>query len=134
MAWTVKTEYKKSVTQIDYWEKDGVTIAHEIGWRWGEFTFHKKPDFSEYIPSEGCDLYEIGDFDIETLDDGCWEDYTVRHVSKGLEMSDEQLQALVDQINDDGDELFAGEKLADLGWYCSNSELYVEGPLIVEEV
>ena len=44
MTWRVSTREKKSVVQIDTWEKDDMTMQREIGWRWGHFLYDEKPN------------------------------------------------------------------------------------------
>ena len=128
MKFKISTLEKKNVSQIEVWTKNGVTLTHTIGWRWGWATLKEKPDLSNYNESEGINIY---DFDLidQDLDDGVWEDYDY-----SSETNPDNVKVLEEEVD-----IFLEENgyiidLDELGWENIDTELRFSGPLEVEEV
>ena len=115
-VWKVEPTWKKSLTEIQYWMKDGKTITYEIGWRWGEFYYTTEGDEPPVI-EEGSDLMCIEGADLMdwSTDDGCWEDYSFGDMS-------EEEQEEIQTFFDDGNSIY---DLEEQGWVMSECELIV---------
>ena len=114
--WKVEPNWKKSLSEIQYWTKDGKTIEYETGWRWGTFYYNTEGDEPPVI-EEGTDLFCVEDADLEdwSTDDGCWDDYTFHNMT---EEDQEEIQAFLDEGNSIYD-------LEEQGWVMSDSEMVV---------
>ena len=121
----ISTLEKKNVTQIDIWKKDGVTLYHTTGWRWGTVTVAEAPDLSKYDEEEGIDIYQL-DVDDHELDDGVYEDW--EYVSDGGEQANLLEEEVNAQVEENG---FVD--LDELGWDNIDTEVWFRGPLEVTE-
>ena len=121
----ISTLEKKNVTQIDIWKKDGVTLYHTTGWRWGNVTVAEAPDLSEYDEEEGIDIYQL-DVDDHDLDDGVYEDW--EYVSDQSEQSTLLQEEVNAQVEENG-----YVDLDELGWDNIDTEVWFRGPLEVTE-
>ena len=141
-TWIIRTHYKKSCEQIEYYYNrkiPGAKIIVRDGFRRAEFTIettdNEFPDieFDEVPGGDGkrdsLDLFSlIGDnIDntemVEMFDGGCWGDVEIEGVDEDEE---ERLRELIDEegayaLEDDGD------------WYLSDTECWVWGPLELED-
>ena len=124
-TWKIEPTFKKSVVERQLWTKDGHTITHEIGWRWGEFVIETEGDEKPELNEDGdIDLfscgYELQDF---STNDGCWEetDFNIQ--------DDDTKEKL---------ELFLEENsvfdLEDDGWEMTDSEMWITCPITIEKV
>lgn len=114
--WKVEPTWKKSLSEIQYWTKDGKTIEYETGWRWGTFYYNTEGDEPPVI-EDGTDLFCVDDADLEdwSTDDGCWDDYTFHNMT---EEEQEEIQNYFDEGNSVYD-------LEEQGWIMSDSEMIV---------
>ena len=141
-TWTIRTHYKKSCEQIEYYYNrniPGAKIIVRDGFRRAEFTIETTDDefpaieFDEVPGGDGkrdsLDLFSlIGDnIDstelVEMFDGGCWGDIEIEGVDEDEE---ERLRELIDEegayaLEDEGD------------WYLSDTECWVWGPLELED-
>lgn len=141
-TWTIRTHYKKSCEQIEYYYNrkiPGAKIIVRDGFRRAEFTIETTDDefpdieFDEVPGGDGkrdsLDLFSlIGDnIDstemVEMFDGGCWGDIEF----EGLTL--EQEEELEEFINENG--AYALEDEGD--WYLSDTECWVWGPLELED-
>jgi hypothetical protein len=140
--WTIRTHYKKSCEQIEYYYNrniPGAKIIVRDGFRRAEFTIETTDDefpaieFDEVPGGDGkrdsLDLFGlIGDnIDstelVEMFDGGCWGDIEIEGVD---EEEEERLREFIDEegayaLEDEGD------------WYLSDTECWVWGPLELED-
>ena len=90
-TWKVTTEYKKSVEEHEFWEKDGKTIIRVTGYRWGTWTVNTSdnnpPNFNrvrnplgneelDSVDMNNCFENNIEEVEMESLDDG-WYSETI---------------------------------------------------------
>ena len=141
-TWTIRTHYKKSCEQIEYYYNRKIPSAKIIvrdGFRRAEFTIETTDDefpaieFDEVPGGDGktdsLDLFSlIGDnIDstemVEMFDGGCWGDIEIEGVD---EEEEERLREFIDEngayaLEDEGD------------WYLSDTEVWVCGPVEVTD-
>lgn len=119
--WRIRNYHKKNAVERQFWTKDGVTIVRDEGFRWGEWTCEsdQRPD----IDLDNADGYDVTgsdlDWDIDFMDDGCWDDWTWPD-----DMSNEERQRIQDLWNEnwiDG--------LEDDGWENQDTEQWIYGPI-----
>ena len=126
MTWRVSTREKKSVVQIDTWEKDDMTMQREIGWRWGHFLYDEKPNVVglgiDLENNESIEVSMLGDVQDSEQDDGCWEDWTWPD-----ELDPEEVERLEEIYSEDSEEGLENE-----GWVHTDSEYFLQGPLDLE--
>ena len=139
--WTIRTHYKKSCEQREFFyrrEGDGKIISTD-GFRRCEYTIEttddKFPDIQfEEMPNgdgkkDSLDLNSLmGDnIDnvelVEMFDGGCWGEIEIEDLDEDEE---EKLREFIDEeglysLEDEGD------------WYLSDTEVWVWGPLEVED-
>jgi hypothetical protein len=144
-SWTIRTHYKKSCEQIEYFYNrniDGAKVIVRDGYRRAEFTIEttddKFPDiqFTEVPGGDGkkdsVDLFSMyGDnIDstelVEMFDGGCWGDTEV----EGIE-DEEEVERIKELISEEGS--YALEDDGDGDWYLSDTECWVWGPLEIED-
>jgi hypothetical protein len=121
MSWRLSNREKKNVTQVETWTRGDLTATREVGWRWGNWKYDKKPDLSKYNEDEQSDVYDFGDVVDAELDDGCWEEW---HWPD--DMDTEETEILEGYYEDQGDEGLENE-----GWTLDDTETFVTGPLEV---
>ena len=123
MAWMISNQEKKNVTETETWTKDGETLTHETGWRWGKWRTETAPDLSKYDEDEGCDPCDLFDAEMDSTDDGCWEEWTWPD-----EVDEEEAERLEDIYNEDAEEGLENED-----WVLDDTEYWVSGPLDIEQ-
>ena len=140
--WTIRTHYKKSCEQIEYYYNrkiPGAKIIVRDGFRRAEFTIETTDDnfpdieFDEVPGGDGkrdsLDLFSLigdnieGTELVEMFDGGCWGDVEIEGLDEDEE---ERLRELIDEegayaLEDEGD------------WYLSDTECWVWGPLELED-
>ena len=140
--WTIRTHYKKSCEQIEYYYNrkiPGAKIIVRDGFRRAEFTIETTNDnfpdieFDEVPGGDGkrdsLDLFSLigdnieGTELVEMFDGGCWGDVEIEGLDEDEE---ERLRELIDEegayaLEDEGD------------WYLSDTECWVWGPLELED-
>jgi hypothetical protein len=143
-TWTIRTHYKKSCEQHEYFYNrniKGAEIIVKDGYRRAEFTIETTDDefpdieFTETPGGDGkkdsVDLFSLNGSNIEStelvemFDGGCWGDIEF----SGLTL--EQEEELEELINEDGS--YALEEHGDGDWYLSDTECWVWGPLEIED-
>jgi hypothetical protein len=143
--WTIRTHYKKSCEQIEYFYNRnmvGAKIIVRDGFRFAEFTIETTDDefpaieFDQVPGGDGkkdsLDLFSLIGNNIETtelvemFDGGCWGDVEI----EGIEDEDE-VERLRELINEEG--AYAVEDDGDGDWYLSDTECWVWGPMEVED-
>jgi hypothetical protein len=119
--WKVTPDWKKSVIERQYWTKDGKTIVHDIGWRWGEFIIETEDDVKPELEA-GVNIFDYQCDDWST-DDGCWEETDMDS------LDDEQREKV---------ELFLEENsifdLEEDGWYMDECEMIIDCEMTIEKV
>ena len=142
--WTIKTHYKKSCEQHEYFYNrniEGAKIIVKDGYRFAEFTIETSddefPDIEfDCVPGgdgkkDSVDLFSLNGSNIEStelvemFDGGCWGDIEF----EGLTL--EQEEELEELINEEGS--YALEEHGDGDWYLSDTECWVWGPLEIED-
>ena len=143
-TWTIRTHYKKSCEQIEYFYHrniKGAKIIVRDGYRRAEFTIETTDDefpaikFDQVPGGDGktdsLDLFNlIGDnIDstelVEMFDGGCWGGIEIEGVDEDEE---ERLREI---INEEGS--YALEEDSNGDWYLSDTECWVWGPLELED-
>lgn len=138
--WRVSTYYKKSCEEHELWIKDGQTIRRKIGWRWAGFfvetTDDNPPELEfDFVPGgdgkkDSINMYDVFGTNIEnseldSMTDGCWEDYDWPE-----DMDEEEQERLQELIEEHG----AFEALEDMeGWTLYESEAWCWGPILIED-
>ena len=101
--------------------KDGKVIIREEGYRWGEF--YCESDEQPEIDLVNPDDYNLSesdyDWELTSLDDGCWSDWTFPE-----DMTEEE-QAEIEAAWEEN--YFEG--MEELGWSCNDTEYVLQGPL-----
>ena len=119
----LSTKYKKSITEKQFWTKDGKTIIYSTGWRWGYARYDDEPDVDMNLEdNEEVNIYDLGDVIDHSFDDGCWADWEFPDDMD--EEEQEQIQEAYDEDYDDG--------LYELGRECNDTEVWFSGPLELE--
>jgi hypothetical protein len=142
--WTIRTHYKKSCEQIEYFYNrkiDGAKVVVRDGFRRAEFTIETTDDefpaieFDQVPGGDGkkdsLDLFSLigdnieGTELVEMFDGGCWGDIEIEGVD---EEEEERLRELIEE-----DGAYALEDDGDGDWYLSDTECWVWGPLEIED-
>lgn len=131
--WTVSTQWKKSVEEHEIWThpKHG-TMRRRTGFRWGTFTVETEDgeipelELVEVPGGDGnvdsVDMYNCGyDVELQSLDDGCWEDY---EWPEG--MDEAEIERLEGILEEEG--FYALEEIDD-PWSLDDTECYFWGPI-----
>ena len=139
-TWTVKTYYKKSCEQHEYFvQREGTGRIKVIdGFRFCEFTVETSDDnfpqfeFTEVPGGNGkrdsLDMYSLsgdnieGSELVEMFDGGCWGDVEIDGID-----DDDEVERLEEFINEEG--AWALEDDGD--WYLDETEVWVWGPIEV---
>ena len=142
-TWTIRTHYKKSCEQHEYFynrELKGAEVKVIDGFRSCEYTFETEdgefPDiqFTEVPGGDGkkdsIDLNSCFGSNVENtelvemFDGGCWGDTEIT----GIDDEDE-VERLTELVSEEGS--YALEEDGD--WYLSDTEVWVWGPLEIED-
>jgi hypothetical protein len=143
-TWTIRTHYKKSCEQHEYFYNrkiDGAKIKVIDGYRSCEYTFDTEdgefPDiqFTEVPGGNGakdsidlnsCFGSNVDNTElVEMFDGGCWGDTEIEGID------DEEEERLRELISEEGS--YAVEDDGDGDWYLSDTEVWVWGPLEIED-
>lgn len=139
--WSVKTYYKKSCEQIEYFvQRDGDgRIKVTDGFRWCEYNVETNdgefPRFDfQKVPggNDACDSLDMNSLSgdniesselVEMFDGGCWGGWEIEGVS---EEEEEELNEFLEEngsysLEDEGE------------WYLDETEVWVWGPLVVTD-
>jgi hypothetical protein len=124
-TWILKTLHKKSAVEKQFWYKDDKVIIREEGYRWGEF--YCESSEQPEIDLENPDSYNLSesdyDWELTSLDDGCWADWTFPE-----DMTEEE-QAEIEAAWEE--DYFEG--MEELGWTNDDTEYLLAGPLELTE-
>jgi hypothetical protein len=132
-TWIIRAKNKKSTIERESYVKDDQTIWVETGWRSGSFFIvtndGNPPAIDLSNPDNDFEVYSFSDTNVHEVGlcdtfDGCWTD-----VEFPEDMSDEEQERLQDLIDDDG----AYETLTSEGWEPDDGEVWLHGPLILED-
>lgn len=124
--WELSNLYKKHAVEKMFWTKDGVTVAREEGFRWGEWVCEsdERPD----IDLDNLDGYCLNDnnynWEPVCLDDGLWE-----HWEFPDNMDLDECDRIEDLWNQDNFEAMEKD-----GWVNDDTEYWVHGPLKLKNV
>lgn len=124
-TWVLTTKTKKNAVEKQFWYKDGRVIIREEGYRWGKFYCEsdERPD----VDLDNPDGYELGDseydWELDSLDDGCWAEWT--YPDDMTEEEQEEFEAAWDE------DFFEG--LEALGWSNNDTEYWFYGELELEQ-
>ena len=126
-TWKLSNLEKKSCIEQEFWRHPDYKqpIVKEVGWRWGTFYCEsdEKPDIDLANP-DGFSVYDSEyDWQLDSMDDGCWEDIT--YPDDMPEEEQERLQELWDE-----DSYSAWEEA---GLYNDDTEVTLTGELSLEE-
>lgn len=124
MIYKISPLNKKSVTEIETWTKDGETLRHSIGWRWGSVTMQEKPNLNDYDPNVGIDVYSKWNCELDSCNDGCWEDW---------EYPDNWTEEDIEKFQESWEEEWHEAPLS-LGWTEDDTELWFSGELEIKEL
>jgi hypothetical protein len=143
-TWTIRTHYKKSCEQHEYFYNrkiDGAKIIVKDGYRFAEFTIETTDDefpaieFTEVPGGDGkkdsVDLFSLAGDNIdstdlvEMYDGGCWGEVDLEGVDE------DEVERLTALIEEEGS--YALEEDGDGDWYLSDTECWVWGPLEIED-
>ena len=144
-TWTIRTHYKKSCEQIEYFYNRNIKDARVVvrdGFRFAEFTIETTDDefpaieFTEVPGGDGkrdsVDLFSLTGENIdstelvEMYDGGCWGDVEIEGID-----DEEEEERLLELIQEEG--AYALEEDGDGDWYLSDTECWVWGPLEIED-
>jgi hypothetical protein len=131
-TWTVYAKYKKSTVEREFFTKDGKSLYIETGWRSGSFLVETETDEPPAYDVENSDDLEVyGDYPegVESVDlnetwDGCWTEYGWPD-----DMPEEERERLEARFEEDT----YFEVLEDEGWEQDNCEMWLVGPLVIED-
>lgn len=138
--WSVSTYHKKSCEEHEIYTKDNQTIIRKTGYRWANFYVETNddnpPEFEfDFVPGGDCvrdsvDMYNciannIENVELESMNDGCWEDFEFPE-----DMDDDERERLQELFDEHG----VYEVLENMeGWSQNDCEAWVWGPLAIED-
>ena len=141
--YSVTNKRKKSYVEESFYEKDGIKIKREIGWRSGTWnvtiTSQEEADKLTKFSSDDFDgdvvIYEeFDEVDFDSSWDGCWEDW---EVVEGDVDIDEMMEEHEEKVDEDDDyEFYSFDEFLEegAGYELVEDKSYFSGtPLSVEE-
>jgi len=132
IQYKVSTRQKKSVTEVEFFVKDGKTISYTTGWRWGYVVLlvPEGVDLAAELDAENNDEVEIDglgyDIHDRDLDDGCWDEWDYG------DLDDDAIAAIDEAVEEDGSAY--GALVDVLEWDQDDSILLFSGPLDIENM
>jgi len=132
IQYKVSTRQKKSVTEVEFFVKDGKTISYATGWRWGYVVLlvPEGVDLAAELDAENNDEVEIDglgyDIHDRDLDDGCWDEWDYG------DLDDDAIAAIDEAVEEDGSAY--GALVDVLEWDQDDSILLFSGPLDIENM
>ena len=124
MAWKITNLHKKNVTETETWTKDGESLKHQTGWRWGTWRTQEEPNLTDYNEEEGCDPMDMWDAEMDSTDDGCWEEWTYPD-----SWSDEDIEKFTELWDEEWH-----EAPLQMGFLEDDTVMWVTGPLDIAEI
>jgi len=138
--WKVSTYYKKSCEEHEYYTKEGQNIIRKTGFRGCSFFVETNndnpPEFEfDFVPGgDGrkdsinmydCSYNNIENVELDTMWDGCWEDFDFPE-----SIDEEEQEELLERFGDSSVyEVLEGEE----GWLQSETEAWIWGPILIED-
>ena len=120
-TWKLSNYHKKNAVERQFWTRDGKTVIREEGYRWG--TFYCDSEDRPDVDLKNPDGYELMgtdyDWELDSLDDGCWGDITFDD-----DMSAEEREEFETAWDED-----TYEGVEALGWVLDDTEYHLFGPL-----
>jgi len=132
IQYKVSTRQKKSVTEVEFFVKDGKTISYTTGWRWGYVVLlvPESVDLAAELDAENNDEVEIDglgyDIHDRDLDDGCWDEWDYG------DLDDDAIAEIDEAVEEDGSAY--GALVDVLEWDQDDSILLFSGPLDIENM
>jgi hypothetical protein len=134
---TVENEIKKNVIEVETWyhsEKD-IYIQAETGWRFSKYTLEVDEDFDiDQIDKENEHGFCVSEYHVEDMESSDSFSFDFNYaVSQSKELTEEQEESILEEVlnlwEEDG---WWG--LENAGWEHEDTEVWIYGPLIIEEV
>jgi hypothetical protein len=134
-VWTVATTQKKSCEEREIWynEEKGWTITRINGYRWGTFivetTDDEPPEDIDADNPDGINMYDYfsdnaeNGAELDSMDDGWLCDW-----EWDIGMTEEDQQIVSDGWDEDSYEYMESN-----GWYNSETEAWLYGPLEIKK-
>lgn len=119
--WKINNYHKKNAVERQFWTKDGITVTKDEGFRWGTWTSESndRPDIDLTNP-DGFEVLSDGvDWELDSMDDGCWVEWTFP--DDMIKEERERIQALWDEDWYEG--------MESDGWTNNNTEHWIFGPI-----
>jgi len=131
---TITNDIKKNVIEVETWyhsEKD-VYVKAETGWRFASYTIEIDEDFK--IDVDNKDGFCVTDYPYEDMDatDSFSFDFSSAY-SLEKELTDEEEEVILEDILNIFDE-DGWYGLESAGWSHEDTETWIYGPLVIEEV
>lgn len=122
-TWSVKPNWKKSILERIYFEKDDNRLMVETGWRWGEFLVYTDDDAPPNLES-GVDIYNCG-YETEMVEttDGCWEEHD-------MDDCDAETTEWLEEFLEENSYL----DLEEHGWIQTDCEMIIDCDMTIERV
>ena len=132
--WKIATTEKKSCEEREIWTKDDLTIVRINGYRWGTFTVETSddnpPEDIDPENPEGINMYDYfsdnaeNGAELDSMDDGWLGDWEFPD-----DMDEDERQRILDGWDEESYEFMEND-----GWYNSETEAWLFGPLSIEKV
>lgn len=124
--WKINNYHKKNAVERQFWIKDGITVTKDEGFRWGTWTGQsdQRPDIDLTNPDGFEVLSDEVDWELDSMDDGCWQEWTFPDDMP--EEEQERIQALWNENWYEG--------MEDDGWTNDETEHWLYGPLELTNV
>jgi len=127
--WTVSTTEKKSCYENEIWTKDDKIITVINGFRWGSFSVETSDDNppQDLDPDnpDGVDMYSFSSDNVDNVELNEMSDGWYGDVEYSDNITDEEREEIQAGIDEEG----AYEYLDANGWYNSENEAWLNGPL-----
>jgi hypothetical protein len=125
-TWKISNYHKKNAVERQFWTKDGITVTKDEGFRWGYWTCEsdERPDIDLKNPDGIEILFGDYDWEMESMDDGCWVEWTFPN-----DMDEEEQERIQELWDKDFYEGMEGD-----GWNNDDTEQWIYGPLCLENV
>lgn len=125
-TWKISNYHKKNAVERQFWTKDGITVTKDEGFRWGYWTCEsdERPDIDLKNPDGIEILFGDYDWEMESMDDGCWVEWTFPD-----DMDEEEQERIQELWDEDFYEGMEGD-----GWNNDDTEQWIYGPLCLENV
>jgi len=133
-TWKISTTERKSCEEREIWTKDDLTIVRINGYRWGTFIVETSddnpPEDIDPENPEGINMYDYfsdnaeNGAELDSMDDGWLGDWEFPD-----DMDKDEQQRIMDGWDEESYEFMENE-----GWYNSETEAWLFGPLSIEKV